>query len=47
MTGLAIALLVVAGLVSLASLAVGIARYRAVMRRRWPEVPPAGNDDDW
>jgi hypothetical protein len=45
-TGLAIALLIVAGLVTLASLAAGIARYRAVMRRRWPDVPP-GNDDDW
>ncbi len=47
MTGLAIALLVVAGLISLASLAAGIARYRAVMRRKWPEVPPVRNDDDW
>ena len=29
-----------------ASLARGISRYRSVMRREWPKVPPR-NDDDW
>jgi hypothetical protein len=46
-TTLAIVLLVVAGLVVVASLARGIAHYRSVMRREWPKVPPPGNDDDW
>lgn len=46
MTTLAIVLLVVAAVVVAASLARGIARYRSVMRREWPKVPP-GNDDDW
>jgi hypothetical protein len=46
MTELAIALLVVAAIVVLASLASGIARYRRVMRRPWPKVPPA-DDEDW
>jgi hypothetical protein len=48
MTTLAIVLLVVAGVVVLASLARGISHYRSVMRREWPKVPPPpGNDDDW
>jgi hypothetical protein len=46
MTTLAIVLLVVAGIVVLASVARGITHYRSVMRREWPKVPP-GNDDDW
>ena len=47
MTTLAIVLLVVAGLIVVASLARGITHYRSVMRRKWPEVPPDRNDDDW
>ena len=47
MTTLAIVLLVVAGLVVVASLARGISRYRSVMRREWPKVPPRNDDDDW
>jgi hypothetical protein len=48
-TTVAIVLLVVAGVVVAASLARGITRYRSVMRSRWPEVPPARDDedDDW
>ena len=46
MSGLAITLLVVAGVVALASVASGIVRYRRVMRRPWPKVPPR-NEDDW
>ena len=46
MTTLALVLLVVAGVIVLASLARGISRYRAVMRRDWPKVPPR-NDGDW
>jgi hypothetical protein len=46
MTALAIVLLVLAGVIVIASLARGIARYRSVMRREWPKVPPA-DDDDW
>jgi hypothetical protein len=46
MTELAVALLLVAGIVVVASLASGIARYRHVMRRPWPKVPPA-DEDDW
>ena len=46
MTTLALVFLVVAGVIVLASLARGISRYRAVMRREWPKVPPR-NDDDW
>jgi hypothetical protein len=47
-TTLAIVLLVVAGVVVLASLARGISHYRSVMRRDWPEVEPRdGNEDDW
>lgn len=46
MTELAIILLVVAGIVALASLVSGLTRYRRVMRRPWPKVPPA-EDDDW
>jgi hypothetical protein len=47
-TTLAIVLLVVAGVVVLASLARGITHYRSVMRRDWPKVEPRdGNDDDW
>jgi hypothetical protein len=47
-TALAIVLLVVAGVIVIASLARGITRYRSVMRREWPKVPPdPGNDDDW
>jgi hypothetical protein len=47
-TTLAIVLLVVAGLVVLASLLRGVTHYRSVMRRKWPEVPPARDDDeDW
>jgi hypothetical protein len=45
-TELAIVLLAVAGIVALASIASGIARYRRVMRRPWPKVPPA-DDEDW
>ena len=48
MTTLAIVLLVVAGIVVLASLARGITHYRSVMRRDWPKVEPRDrNDDDW
>jgi hypothetical protein len=47
-TTLAVVLLVVAGLVVLASLARGVMHYRSVMRRKWPDVPPARDDeDDW
>lgn len=46
MTTLGIVLIVVVGLVTLASVAAGIARYRSVMRRKWPEVRPR-NEDDW
>ncbi|MBD0338725.1 MAG: hypothetical protein ICV67_05495 [Thermoleophilia bacterium] len=46
MTTLAVVLLVVAGVIVVASLARGISRYRSVMRREWPKVPPR-NDDDW
>jgi hypothetical protein len=47
-TTLAIILLVIAGVVVLASLARGITRYRSVMRREWPKIEPRdGNDDDW
>lgn len=46
MTELAVVLLVVAGIVVLASLVRGLVRYRRVMRRPWPKVPPA-EDDDW
>ncbi len=46
MTTLAIVLLAVAGVIVAASLWRGIVRYRAVMRREWPKVPPR-NDDDW
>ena len=46
MTTLAVVLLVVAGVIVVASLVRGISRYRAVMRRDWPKVPPR-NDDDW
>jgi hypothetical protein len=45
-TTLAIVLLVVAGLVVLASLLRGVTHYRSVMRRKWPEVPPARDDDE-
>jgi hypothetical protein len=45
-TELAIVLLVVAGIVALASLVSGLVRYRRVMRRPWPKVPPA-DDEDW
>ncbi len=47
MTTLAIVLLVVAGVVVLASLARGISHYRSVMRREWPDVPPVRDEDDW
>ena len=48
MTTLAIVLLVVAAVVVLASLVRGVTRYRSVMRRKWPDVPPAADDDeDW
>ncbi len=48
MTTMAIVLLVVAGIVALASVARGVAHYRRVMRREWPDVPPADHeDDDW
>lgn len=46
MTTLGIVLLVVAGVAVLASLTRGIARYRSVMRRRWPEVPPSTDDEE-
>jgi hypothetical protein len=47
-TTLAIVLLVVAGIVVIASLVRGITHYRSVMRRDWPKVEPRdGNDDDW
>jgi hypothetical protein len=46
-TTLAIVLLVVAGLVVVASVARGVMHYRSVMRRKWPDVPPPRNDDDW
>ncbi|MEX2211477.1 MAG: hypothetical protein WD689_06910 [Gaiellaceae bacterium] len=45
MTTTAIVLLVFAALVVVASVAAGIARYRAVMRRQWPEVPPLKDED--
>ena len=47
MTTLAVVLLVVAGLVVLASLARGITHYRSVMRRDWPKVEPRDDEDDW
>jgi uncharacterized membrane protein len=48
MTTLAIVLLVVAAVIVVASLAQGVTRYRSVMRRKWPEVPPTRDDDeDW
>jgi hypothetical protein len=46
-TTLAVVLLVVAGLVVLASLARGITHYRSVMRRDWPKVEPRDDEDDW
>jgi hypothetical protein len=47
-TTLAIVLLVIAGVVVVASLARGISHYRSVMRRDWPKVEPRdGDDDDW
>jgi hypothetical protein len=47
-TTLGIVLLVVVGVVVLASVARGIAHYRSVMRRDWPKVEQRdGNDDDW
>jgi len=47
-TTLALVLLVVAGVVVLASLARGITHYRSVMRRDWPKVEPRDeNEDDW
>ena len=48
MTTLAIVLLVVAGVVVIASLARGITHYRSVMRRDWPKVEPRSDDEeDW
>jgi hypothetical protein len=46
MTTLGIVLLVIAGAVVLASVARGVAAYRSVMRRKWPEVQPRNDDDD-
>jgi hypothetical protein len=46
-TTFALVLLVVAGVVVLASLARGITHYRSVMRREWPKVEPRDDDDDW
>jgi hypothetical protein len=46
-TELAVVLLVVAGTVALASLVSGLVRYRRVMRRPWPKVPPPADDNDW
>jgi hypothetical protein len=46
-TTLALVLLIVAGIVVLASLARGITHYRSVMRRDWPKVEPREEDDDW
>ena len=47
MTTLAIVLLVVAGVVVIASLARGITHYRSTMRREWPKVEPRDDDEDW
>jgi hypothetical protein len=48
MTTLSIVIFVLAGVVVITSLVGGIARYRAVMRRNWPKLPPAeGDDEDW
>ena len=47
MTTLALVLLVVVGVVVIATLARGITHYRSVMRRDWPEVEPKNDDEDW
>jgi len=47
MTTLGIVLLVVAAVVVLASVARGVTAYRSAMRRKWPEVPPRADDEDW
>jgi hypothetical protein len=46
MTTLGIVLLVIAGVVVLASVARGVTAYRSSMRRKWPEVQPRNDDDD-
>lgn len=47
MDGLVLAAVLVAAIVVAASITRGIVRYRRVMRRPWPKVPPAQDDDDW
>jgi hypothetical protein len=44
--GVVLAAVIVAALVVVASVARGVARYRSVMRRSWPKVPPGEDDDD-
>jgi hypothetical protein len=46
-TALAVILLVVAGLVVVASLTRGIKQYRSTMSREWPKVEPRDDDEDW